>query len=353
MSDETAKPAEEGAQASVREDFDRRYLWLATVPIGIYLLFYFVLGLTRNTGISFEVVGSAEFEGVAFAETKYRYLWISAFWVSCVVSLAVIVSAFLTLFRETPQRHRAFVVWLVVVFTLAVTAYENGQVLGSGVPWYEDMGAGLYKTTLGQMPVSIGQPFEPVAYEDSVLRMLDVGFALVKFFGTIALVIIGMGSILTLTHLVAAKEGASAPSVESRARHLSRNVALLKAYLYQGAVVFVFAVLAMISWMLWPLGFLKGDEAQGQYRDLLVGAAILRGVGYTIGVASLYLPPAVLLRQRVKRLARQALVGAEDDNVEAWLQKRGLHFQPLDELRQLAAVLLPAFVSAAPLLLNF
>lgn len=353
MSDDSAELAEEAPRIVIREEFDRRYLLLVAVPLGIYLLFYLVLAETRNAGIEFKVVRNAEFESVAYAEAKYRYLWISAFWVSCVVSFAVIVSCFLTLFRETPWRHRSFVVSLVVFFSVAITAYEAASNILTDGHWYDYMGASLYKNTLGQMPVSIEQPFKLVDYQESILRKLDMALPLVKLFGTVALVTIGIGSILTLTHPVAAADGAPEPSVDSKVRHLARNVTLLKVYLYQGTAVFVFAVVAMISWMLWPIDFLKGDDVQGNYRDLLVGSAILQGVGYTVGVASLYLPPAVVLRQRVRRMAKQALVGAEDANVEEWLRKRGLHFQPLDELRQVAVILLPAFISAAPALLNF
>ena len=44
------------------------------------------------------------------------------------------------------------------------------------------------------------------------------------------------------------------------------------------------------------------------------------------------------------------LSAAESGGLETWLRQKGLHFQPLDELRQVAAMLLPVIISAIPAL---
>jgi hypothetical protein len=47
--------------------------------------------------------------------------------------------------------------------------------------------------------------------------------------------------------------------------------------------------------MYWPMPFLADDATRDAYRQLVVGAAVLQGVGYSLGIAAIYLPPALLL----------------------------------------------------------
>ena len=356
LSGDVSKPAERAPQSPIREEFDRRYLLLGTVPLAVYLIFYLILAETRNTGITFETIGTAEFAAVAHGEAKFRYLWVSAFWLFGTVSLAVIVSCAFSLYHEIPRQHRLFVLSLVVFLSVAIIGFEIVATDQSGRCWYDNMGRDLFRTTLGNMPVSIaksGIPEGGLEHADSILSKLDMAIDTAKFLAAIALIVIGLGSILTLTRPVAGKEGAPQPSEERQTQYLADKVAVLKAYLYQGTAVFVFAVVAMMSWMFWPIDFLAGADVQAAYRDLLVGSAVLQGVGYTVGVASIYLPPAVMLRQRIRRIARQVATSDDGASVEQWLRARRLHFQPLDELRQMGAILLPALVSGVPALMNF
>lgn len=370
MSEEATKKTEKSAKFPTREEFDRRYLLLIVVPLGVYLLFYFILGKTRNDGIAFEFIPFEQFAIVAHAEAKYRYFWISAFLVSSAVSLAVIVSSAMSLYREMLPRHRRLVISLVVLLVTAIVIYESSpqifdrerwyQYMGADLydtmfdrkRWYEYMGAGLYEATLGNMPVAIGLIDIPAPRPESILHLFDIGLNLVKFFAATALIIIGVGSILTLSSITAEKVGDPKNFTEHKAKHLARNIALLKGYLYQGSAVFVFAIIAMISWMFWPIPFLNGDNVQIAYRELVVGSAILQGVGYTLAIAALYLPPVLLLRQRISRMAKQELVGDETISAEEWLRQRGLDFKPLEELRQVVAVLLPTVISVVPALTN-
>ncbi len=366
MSEEDPSNAEQPARTPRRE-FDRRYLLLIAVPLGVYLLFYFIIGSTRNVGIVFDVIPSEQFGSVAAAEAKYRYFWISAFLVFGAVALAVIASCAMTLYREMPQHRRPLIISLIVFFLVAIGIYEAfpGR---ETFRWYESMGKNLYQCTLGQIGVtsvdaeagarqgsnvgveSAANPVPCVVDEapvQPVLDMLAIGIDLVKVLGAAALIVICAGSILTLSHISGDKAGNPTTVTEQETRYLSRNVALLKSYLYQSSAVYVFAMIAMISWMFWPIPFVADVE---KYRDLVVGSALLQGVGYTLAVASIYLPPAVLLRHRVHRMAHRELVDDEAASVETWLRQRGLHFQPLDELRQVAAMLLPVAISALPAL---
>lgn len=101
----------------------------------------------------------------------------------------------------------------------------------------------------------------------------------------------------------------------------------------------------MLAWMHWPLPFLASDAVRGDYRDLLVANALLQGTAYSLGIAAIYLPAAMLLRRRIADLAETT-----PDAAPTWLREQGLEAQPFDQLRQMATVLLPAIVGILPAL---
>lgn len=341
--------------AQVQADFDRRYLFLALVPLGVYALLYFIYAEIRNAGITFDIIPIEQFSNVAHAELKYRYFWISAFLVSSAVSVSVMFSCAMSLYRETPPRHKKFIIIAVLLLIVGIIIFEWFPGALDRMRWYEYMGAGLYKGSLGEFPITLTLGATDMLLqpdEDRILRKLDIGLNFVKMFGATALIIIGVASILTLSRITGEKIDDPEAFQEQTVTHLSRNIALLKGYLYQGSIVYVFAVIAMISWMFWPIPFLDGPEVRAAYRELLVGSAIIQGVGYTLAVAAVYVPPAVLLRQRVGQMVEEAITGKTAVSADKWLRERGLHFQPIEAFRQFLAVLLPTLISMLPALMK-
>ncbi len=92
-----------------------------------------------------------------------------------------------------------------------------------------------------------------------------------------------------------------------------------------------------------PLPYLADDATRDAYRELLVGNALVQGTGFSLGLASLYLPPALILDNRIADLADTCPEGEHD-----WLKKAGLETRPFDQLRQLAMVLLPTLLGLVP-----
>ncbi len=318
--------------------FDRRFLLLALVPVAVYLLLYLVLKWTRPAGIEFETLGleildATALTAAAAAEAHFRYLWVSAFLLSCAASLAVAISCALSLWTGTPARDRRLIFTLLTATAALFVLVETLPGVPGQERWYVFMGEGLYRSVFGG-------PDGPHAGEP--LWMLDIGLDLIKACGAVALTLITAALILTLAR------DSRPESPERRAEHLARALARQRDYLMQGATVYVFALIAMLSWMYWPLPYLADEATRASYRQLVVGAAVLQGVGYSLGIAAVYLPPALLLRRRVACLAGEA----PDDGagVEDWLREKGLEAEPLDQLRQAAALLMPAMVSLLPAL---
>ena len=121
---------------------------------------------------------------------------------------------------------------------------------------------------------------------------------------------------------------------------------------YKRQAVYVVAIVAMFAWMMWPMPYLADEAAKAAYRDVVNGAAILQAVGYSLGTAAIYLPAAMVLRQRAMtlagRMAGQTDAGLTGANADDWLARMGLAASPVDQFRQTATLALPVLVSLAP-----
>ena len=175
--------------------------------------------------------------------------------------------------------------------------------------------------------------------ERSLLDLLDAGLNTVKFLGVVALGLVSGGLVLTLA------EPTRQRSAEEHAAGLARAAARQKELLQHGATVYVMAIIAMLAWMHWPLPYLESETIRGQYRDLLLANALVQGMVYSLGIAAIYLPTAMLLRRRIADLAETT-----PDATPTWLREQGLEAQPFDQLRQMATVLLPAIIGILPAL---
>jgi hypothetical protein len=206
--------------------------------------------------------------------------------------------------------------------------------------WYDDLGSvavgdgearSLFRVLFLPPPEGIAGT--------SILHLLDTGLDVVKVLGAIALTLVGFGLVLTLA------EPLRPEPAERQAARLGRDVSRQKELLQHGATVYVLAIVAMLAWMHWPLPYLADAAVRAEYRDLLVANGLLQGTAYSLGIAAIYLPAAMLLRRRIADLAETAPASAP-----AWLHENGLETRPFDQLRETATVLLPAIIGILPAL---
>jgi hypothetical protein len=312
-----------------RSTFDRRLLWLAILPIAVYLLVYAVIDQARPTGIAFTtiMVEPVLSVAVAVAEAKLRYLWLSAFVLLTAVSLAIAASSALSLLRDTPKEDRNLVLGLVSVASIAVIGFE---VSGSVDHWYVYMGEGLFKGVFSLLKVG----------SITALDTLNIGLEISKAATAVALLCLIACLIMTLAQPPAGL------SQKELAEHLVDAIARQRTYLRHAALLYIFAILSVLSWMYWPMPFMADKAMAVSYKELLVGAAVLHGVAFSIGVAAIYLPPAMILRGRVLRLSGDLV-----DEGEAGKQIQAtIATTPFDQLRQIAIMVAPALVSMLPAL---
>jgi hypothetical protein len=320
---------------------DRRYLLLVLVPVIAYVLVaYVVLDATRRDDVVFRIIPADAFASVAAAEARYRSFWVTAFLLSAATSLAVATSAALGLGRLRLARDRGLILALIAGIALASIAVETLGPLRGDNRWYDDLGRvvladgetrSLFRALFLSPPTGLAAT--------STLHLLDTGLDVVKVLGAIALTLVGFGLVLTLA------EPLRPEPAERRAARLALDLSRQKELLQHGATVYVLAIVAMLAWMHWPLPYLADAAVRAEYRDLLVANGLLQGTAYSLGIAAIYLPAAMLLRRRIADLAESAPGSAAD-----WLHENGLETRPFDQLRELATVLLPAIIGILPVL---
>ena len=315
--------------------FDLRWLWLGLLPFIVYSIFFRVFEELRPSGLVFPLAKNPDSLTIGAAEAYRRYFWLSAFAVAGAVAAAVTFSAIMTMRRGLVQGNRAAIygVALVAIAIMAVV-----EIFSGAKRWYTHLGDGLFQSVFGT-----GKAFG----ELSRLEVLDAGLDVIKWLGMIALILLTLCLVLTL----ARPASADMPD-EEYAQHLAAAAKTQRALLLHLTAVYVVAIVAMFAWMMWPMPYLADEAAKAAYRDVVNGAAILQAVGYSLGTAAIYLPAAMVLRQRAMtlagRMAGQTDAGLTGANADDWLARMGLAASPVDQFRQTATLALPVLVSLAP-----
>ncbi len=315
--------------------FNRRRLLLLLLPRAIYVLAYAVIDQARPAGVQFPHLVPADLGDAAFkaaaGQAKYHYYWLNSYVVLTAVCLAVSCSAGLALRRETPCSDRNIIAWCVGLLIAVVVFVE---LFGGITRWYTYLGDGLYDAIFAKM-ATLKHP--------SALTIFLDGQQVIKIAVAVSVVVLSMCMILTL------KTPPDGASTADKARFLKRAQNLRKNYFQQTALVYVFAVIAMMVGMYWPLPFLADDAAKAAYMELLTGSAILQGVAFSLGAAAVYLPAALMLRQWSETMTVQlADHPAADKETEEAIE--ALSINPFDQMRQVAIMIMPILVSLTPLL---
>lgn len=311
--------------------FDRRVLWLGLVPALVYGAHNLVIVAVQEPGPALAIANDAAREAAAL---RFRYLWVAAFAVSFSASVAVGIGALMMVVRYLGGADRRFALGLAALaFMLVVLA----ELFATGPRWYVFMGPDFFRQAL--CGTAQGGPVQPSCQLD----MLDLGLDLVKYAGAFALIL--------LTLAFAATLGRRGTDDRAEGAVLAAAARDQDALLYRGAVVYVLACVSLIAWMYWPMPYLADADAKARYHDLMLGAAVLQGVGYSLGIASIFLPAAFLLQNRIERLRGIAQDG-NDSEPPAWLAAIAARGNPMDQLRKTAMLLLPTFTSFLPALDN-
>jgi len=93
------------------------------------------------------------------------------------------------------------------------------------------------------------------------------------------------------------------PNSAQDTESLKRRMNLLKPVLYVGAVTLVLAVLRLSATHSWALSYLPSENELGKaFNSLTTGIVGTLGTTYTLFIAGVYLPTALILRSRLKEV---------------------------------------------------
>ena len=133
---------------------------------------------------------------------------------------------------------------------------------------------------------------------------------------------------------------------DTEGKALARRMRLLRTTLYAGAAALVVSVVRLSVMLNWGGSFLPAaDTAAGkQVSTLVTGIVTALGIYYTILLAAIYLPAAMVLRSRALSLAD--VNGQPPEKQDEWLKARGLALTYTEYVPRLVAIIAPLL--AAP-----
>ena len=119
---------------------------------------------------------------------------------------------------------------------------------------------------------------------------------------------------------------------------LRRRQELLRYVLYVGGALLAIAVLRFSLTLSWGASFLPPDSEMGRsVNSLVTGIVNSMGTFYAVLMGAVYIPAALVLQSRAKRLA----VRAAPDDPNGWLTKNGFSLSISEYLPRLIALLGP------------
>ena len=300
----------------------------------------FDIGLTQAAG----AVGAALLDpaaegywGLLAGERRARLLWQTSVVILVVISLAAVCISLWMIWASTTGRDRRTL--LLVLAGLAATMIV--------FMWDNDV-------SLEYMRKSVLEPTVGAALRASESSFsLDV-FALLRRFtnslstlATIALVF----AIVATTQLQGAPDRDA--GFEQRARHLSEQVKRLHVLLYTSAAVLVAIILSMGSWLLWPVSVAGSPELETHLLDVASGIGLFWGVSFTLVLAAAYLPSALSLNTRIRKLRSLEFsteVAPTAEQRQSAMARFGLNESIFVQVVRLTAILSPMFSGALPFL---
>jgi hypothetical protein len=286
-------------------------------------------------------------QGQPWLEAAGRYRFLAAAWFFGALAVLAVVMMLRSLLRRLTLSTLAVAVG-VFALVLFLAAGPDGapEVPGEGSRVFDRLGAGLYETALAQGTIKAcvaGQtdwlwgdcgPAPVLVMFDGVMGLMDICAGL-----AVGALIVGM--ILCLAR-------SADEDIEVEAAELGESLRNMRQQLYLSGLVLTFGMLFATSWMYWPYPMVAA-EARPAFGAVLLSAGLYTGTFFSLVMLSFYLPVALILDARVKRLAARAggkEPPAPDFDAMAWRAERGLTEGAGEYLRAgvaLAAPILAAF----------
>ncbi|MGB5559003.1 MAG: hypothetical protein WBN04_13455 [Paracoccaceae bacterium] len=323
-----------------------RYFAIVLVPISIFWINAVITDYLM--AVDLNVPSDIVQDGRHWLEAAGRYRFLAATWIFSAFTVLAVALLVRSLARPTALETRAAALATIIIILLMVvvpTLQHNATPDGPRV--YHRLGAEVFEAALsrGTLPGCNGPDDHWLlgrCGEIPIISLLNRILDIVNVFAALGVGALIIGMILCL-------ETRDSDDVEQEAALLAENLRQMRQQLYLSSLTLTFGMFFATSWMYWPLPMVL-DAERSAYSAVVLASALYTGTYFSLLILSFYLPVALILDGRVRKLAetagRSAKTGARLD-VNDWRDSHGLKEGAADYLRAGLAVLAPILAAFA------
>lgn len=264
---------------------------------------------------------------VVSAAIRAEYIWGTSVVLLIMAGSWTVVHCGRVILRSQPRKTA----WILLGVAIGVSATFAVRLLWPPLNFYNCVSATVFKQTM--------TGFKSGYREDTGLEVLLQILASAQIFGAMTATFIAVASISVLTR-DSGEASISWQNLEARASRL-------RSVLYAGALGLVTFFLQLQAMFAIPEALLGTATNLASKPDVQVlknlaeGLKIFWGSTLTLLLASIYVPAAVILRQRSLKLARQENPDGLPAQIESWMRNRGLMESWTTQLAKALAILSP------------
>ncbi len=323
-----------------------RYFSIVLLPVlifGIHKLIQDHL-IASELDIPIEILSDQN----AWLEAVGRYRFLAASWFFAALAVLAVAVLARSLARPMERQTRvATIVTTMVVFLVALTPTIQ-QFASSTTPRiYYQVGKTVFETTLakGSLPGCLNANetwLLGTCGESPVFSMFQRVLDIVNALAGLSVGALIAGMILCLA-------SSDSNDIEERAEELAANMHQMRQQLYLSSLILTFGMFFASSWMYWPMPLIA-DSGKAAYGSLVKASALFTGTYFCLLMLSFFLPVALVLDSRVKRLAEQARGCAKTEDtfdIADWKTTHGLKEGTGEVLRAGFALVAPILASFA------
>lgn len=323
-----------------------RYFAIALVPISIFWINNVITG--QLIAVDLNVPHDILQGGHHWLEAAGRYRFLAATWLFA--SLAVLAVALLVrdLAGPTARETRgAAIATMMVILLLAIIPIFRQFMTPDGPRVYGRLGVAVFEAALsrGTLPGCIGPDDYWILGRCGEIPVISLFNRILDIVNVLA----GLGVGALIVGMILCLETRVTDGVEEEAALLAQNLRRMRQQLYLAGLVLTFGMFFATSWMYWPLPLVL-DAERAAYGSVVLASALFTGIYFCLLILSFYLPVALILDGRVRRLAdivRQSAQSADPPDVDEWKAAHGLKEGVGDYLRAAVALASPIIAAFA------
>lgn len=324
---------------------DLRCFSIALVPIFIFWINNVISNhlMPDDLNVPIEILQ----EGRHWLEAAGRYRFLAATWFFASLTVLAVALLARSLMRPlTPKTRVASIITMGVILWLAVIPLIQHSGSADGTKVYYRLGSELFETALsrGSVPGCNDTGDSWLLGACGELPVLSLFNRVMDIVNVLA----GLGVGALIVGMILCLQTCEGNNIEEEAAQLAHNLRQMRQQLYLSSLILTFGVFYAASWMYWPEPLVIKSE-RGAYSSVVLASALFMGTYFSLLILSFYLPVALVLDSRVRKLADVVSYNAKSKeplDVQSWRASRGLKESAIDYLRA-------GFAATAPILAAF